>query len=474
MWELIRDNKRKSFALFILMGLCLVILGYFIGVAYKPPDGGSYGVALALGIWFFLSLISYYAGDSIMLSVSGAREVTPDIHPQLFNVVDEMKIAASLPARPKIYIIDTPAPNAFATGRTPDKSAVAVTTGLLSKLNRDELQGVVAHETSHILNRDILFMTFAGVMLGGIVLISEIFLRGLWYSGGSSRRYRSGDSKGGGQAQAIIMIIAIVFAILAPILARLLYFAISRRREYLADASAVRLTRYPEGLASALEKISNSTEDMPGVTKATAPLYIANPLKEKGRKLSDLTSTHPPISERIRILRNISQGASLINYQEAFNRVAKQRSKVIPPSGMRDTTAIPLRGASSAAAKPDDKTRKRDLGDLVRAVNGFTFLACTCGLKVKVPPDFKLTSFPCPRCGHELAVPSPHLATVATAIGAISATPSAESQSPATYTRQGKGWESFACGCGKTLQLSPDFTGNKITCGNCGRETIIK
>ena len=225
MWELIRANKRKSILLFIFMGAILILLGYVIGEVYLPGKGGYNGIFIALIIWVIWSMIGYFNGSSILLSLSRAKEVTHNIHPQLFNVVSEMKIAANLPAMPKIYIINEEAPNAFATGRKPEKSAIAVTAGLLNRLNRNELQGVIAHEMSHILNRDILYMTFAGVMLGTVVMISEIFLRGLWYSGGSAARYRSKRSnKNGGGA---MMIIAIALAILAPILTRLFYFAIS-------------------------------------------------------------------------------------------------------------------------------------------------------------------------------------------------------------------------------------------------------
>ena len=342
MWELIEANRRKSLALFISMGITLLLLGYFLGSSYYPDGGGFVGIFFAFVIWGILSLISYFSGSKILLAVSGAKEVTKDVHPQLFNIVEEMKISASLPAMPKIYIINEAAPNAFATGVKPENSAVAVTAGLLARLNRDELQGVVAHEVSHIVNRDVLFMTFAGIMLGSIVLISEVFLRSLWFGGG---RYSSKSSKSSGQGQMIIMIVAIVFAILAPILAQLLYFAISRKREYLADASAVRYTRYPEGLASALEKIANSTEELKTANKVTAPMYIANPLKEKGRKLSDLTSTHPPISERVRILRNMSGGANYVDYQNAFNKIKKSNSPIIPSSGLADQTTIGLKEA---------------------------------------------------------------------------------------------------------------------------------
>jgi len=225
------------------MGIILLLLGYFIGGIFLGPNGGGeLGVFFALLLWTILSLISYFAGSSIILTVSKAKEVTKDVHPQLFNIVEEMKIAAALPKMPKIFIISEEAPNAFATGRNPENSAVTVTAGLLSRLNRDELQGVIAHEISHIKNRDILYMTFSGVMLGSIVIISEVFLRSLWFGGGSLNRYKN-RSSGGSSAQTIITIVALILAILAPILARLLYFAISRKREYLADASGVRLTR---------------------------------------------------------------------------------------------------------------------------------------------------------------------------------------------------------------------------------------
>jgi heat shock protein HtpX len=480
MWELIRANRRKSIILFIGMGICLLVLGYVIGAAWMPPDGGVAGAAIALIIWGLLSLLAFYKGDSIMLSLSGAKEVTPEVHPQLFNVVEEMKLAASLPAMPKVYIIDEAAPNAFATGRRPEKCAVAVTAGLLSRLNRDELQGVIAHETSHIVNRDTLFMSFAAVMLGSIVLISHIFLRGSFYGVGGSRRYRSSRSRdGGGQAQMIAMIVALVFAILAPIMARLLYLAISRRREYLADATAVRLTRYPEGLASALEKISQSTEDMKRINKVTAPMYIANPIKKKGQRLQNLTSTHPPIAERIKILRSIAQGASYVSYQEAFARITGSSGALLPNSALLDREAVPLRTEAQAEPQLDDKTRQRDLGDLVRAVNDYAFLICACGLKIKLPPEFKRDKIKCPRCDRELMVP---MATLAAAAGVLKEA-QAESRAAASavagerqqiYQRQGKGWESFRCTCGHLQQLSPGFTGDHLTCSNCSRDIQIE
>ena len=397
MWELIQANRRKSLLLFISLGLTLILLGYFFGGAYYPDGGGYIGIFFALLIWGILSLISYFSGSKILLAVSGAKEVTKEVHPQLFNVVEEMKISAGLPTMPKIYIINEVAPNAFATGIKPENSAVAVTAGLLARLNRDELQGVIAHEVSHIVNRDVMFMTFAGIMLGSIVLISEVFLRSLWFGGG---RYSSKSSKSSGQGQMIIMIVAIVFAILAPILAQLLYFAISRKREYLADASAVRYTRYPEGLASALEKISDNTIELKTANKVTAPMYIVNPLKPKGQKLSDLTSTHPPISERIRILRGISGGANYVDYETAFDKVKRGKEHLIPSSGLNDQTKIGLKDVVvTSAVLGLDKQTKRDAGDIMMKVNNYSFINCECGLKIKIPPDFNKKEFSCPRCG---------------------------------------------------------------------------
>ncbi len=419
MWELIQSNKRRTMVLFFAMGVALVLLGYLIGSYFFPGGGGVFGIVLALLIWFILSMISYTAGGSILLSVSNAREVTPDVHQQLFNIVEEMQIASSLPKMPKVYIINDEAPNAFATGIKPENCAITVTAGLLSKLNRDELQGVIAHEMSHIANRDILVMTFAGIMLGSIVLISEIFLKGLWFSGGSSVRYRSRSSSDSGQGQIIIMVAAIVFAILAPIAAQLLYFAISRRREYLADANGARLTRYPEGLASALEKISSSDLDLKSANKVTAPMFIINPLKKKGMKLSDLTSTHPPTSERIRILRSMAGGVNYINYQNAFNLVKGKSSVLIPAAALADNSKIDVRKPLPEVESGDSVKAKRSLGDLMMTVNKYAFIVCACGLKMKVPPDYKEKSITCPKCGRVNVVPLRDISAISNAVQGV-------------------------------------------------------
>jgi len=408
MWELIRANKRNSIVLMVLMAVVLLVLGGVIGLAFFGQDGGFIGVIIATAIWLVLTVVSFSGGDQILLAASGAKPITHDVHPQLFNIVEEMKIAAGLPAMPKIYIINDPAPNAFATGRNPDSASVAVTAGLLARLNRDELQGVIAHEISHILHRDILFVTLAGIMLGSIVLLSQVFLRGMFYSslGGSRRRYSSG-SGGGGQAQIVMLVVAIVAAILAPIMAYLLYFALSRRREYLADAGAARLTRYPEGLASALEKIAGDpSPQLASVNKVTAPMYIVNPFKRKGQmKLSDLTSTHPPISERIKILRSMSQGASFKDYSDAYSNVTHSNT-VVPVAARSRKEDVALRQARAEDRKKERTERQmRQVGDIMRRVNQFIFLSCLCGLKLKIPPNFKGNTVTCPRCSRNLDIP---------------------------------------------------------------------
>ncbi len=468
MWELIQANRRKSFLVFTGMAAFLVGLGFVVGFAFEPNGGGYYGIVAALVIWFFLALISLAAGDSILLASSRAHEVTRDIHPQLFNVVEEIKIAANLPSMPKIYIMDELQPNAFAAGKDIRHSSIAVTAGLLSKLNRDELQGVIAHEMSHVTNRDVFFMTAAGVLLGSITLISEIFLRGTYYGGTfSTRRFRS-SARGGAYAQAAGIMLAVLVAVLAPILAQLFYFALSRKREYLADACGVRLTRYPEGLASALQKISKSNHINESFNSITAPMYIASPLRgESG--FSSLFSTHPPIDERIQILRNMSQGAGFANYQRAYASVKGRPESVIPASGLSEKEEVPVRSASVPAesTKAEEQMRQtHGLGDLIRATNRFIFLACSCGLRFKIPPDYKKESMVCPRCFSEVRIPK--LSSAETRAS------DQTGEAMLSYERKGNSWESFYCSCGRLMQLSPLFSGQTMECASCHRTIEIR
>jgi len=397
MWELIRVNKRNSVLLLGAMWSVLLVLGFVLGFVFgHSPQAGWIGMAVATVIWGVMMGVSLSGGDKILLASSKAVPVTPEVHPMLFNVVEEMTIAANLPKMPKIYIINDPAPNAFATGRSPENASVAVTAGLLAKLNRDELQGVIAHEMSHILHRDILFVTLAGVMLGSIVLISQVFLRGMFYSSlGSRRRYSSNSSNQGG-AQLIMIVVAILFAILAPIMAQLLYFALSRKREYLADAGGVRLTRYPEGLAGALEKIASTDINMESANKVTAPMYIANPFR--GKKAMNLYSTHPPIEERVRILRNMSHGAAYIDYEKSYEAVTK-RAVLVPASALKSEDVSIREASAESKSTRTAKQQARQIGDLMRTVSAFAFLTCSgCGLKMKIPPEFKADKVKCPRC----------------------------------------------------------------------------
>ncbi len=299
-------NKRNSLLLIAVFIAFVAVFGYVIGFAWiGDPTGALFGLALAFVVGTVSGLATYYGGARMVLATSQAREVTHDEAPVLYNVVGEMALAGGLPM-PKVYIIDNTATNAFATGRDPEHASVAVTSGLLEKLDRDELQGVMAHEMSHVGNLDIRYAMLVGVLVGTTVLISDFFLRSLWFGGG--RRMSGNRGGGGGQIQLIMMLVGILFAILAPIVARLLQLSISRQREYLADATAVKLTRNPKGLADALEKISSDKEVLEAANRATAHLYIVNPIKKFEKRAKGLFSTHPPIEERVQILRSLESG----------------------------------------------------------------------------------------------------------------------------------------------------------------------
>jgi heat shock protein HtpX len=274
MWEQISSNRRRSVALTIGIGAILLLIGYLIGFYFF--GNGYAGIVIALIIWGIMNLVAVFQGDSILLSISKAKKIRKVDHPRLYNIVEEMQIASGLEKMPDIYIIDDPALNAFATGRDPKRASVAVTSGLLGKLNRDELQGVIGHEIAHIKNRDVLLMVMCGILLGSIVMLSWFASRALIFGGAPRSRTSSSSSGGGG---GIIIIVAVVLMIIAPLAAQLIYFAISRKREYLADASSALYTRYPEGLASALEKLATSTDELRSANKATAPMFIINPFR---------------------------------------------------------------------------------------------------------------------------------------------------------------------------------------------------
>lgn len=291
-YQQIDANKRKTIL------LITIFIAFIMGVGYVFAEGLGYGygaMAIALVISLGMTWTSYFFSDSIAIKSAGAKEIQKDDNPYVYRMVENLCITAGMPM-PKVHIINSPALNAFATGRDPEHASIAITTGLINALENEELEGVIAHELSHIRNYDIRVMTIVVVLVGAIALLSDMFFRIRFFGGGDR------DNKGG-QAGAVLMIIGIALLILSPIIAELIKLAVSRRREYLADASGALLTRYPEGLARALEKISASTVPFDKASKATAHLFISNPFK--GKKLSSLWSTHPPAEERIKKLRGM-------------------------------------------------------------------------------------------------------------------------------------------------------------------------
>jgi heat shock protein HtpX len=301
----IAENKRRSFFLSLIVVALFGALGFSIGYAVSGSAAGA-GVALAiaLGIGSALAVGSYFGGDSVVLGVSGAKEVDPAAAPQLMNVVQELALAANIPM-PKVYVIDDTAPNAFATGRDPGHASVAITSGLLEKLDREELQGVIGHELSHVRNFDIRFAMIVGVLVGSIALLADFFLRFTFWGGGRGSRDRDRDGGGNG-LQVIFFVVAIVLSIVAPIVARFVQLAVNRQREYLADASSVQLTRNPYGLERALAKISEDQEVLEVANRATQHMYFTNPIKKFEQRSSGLFSTHPPTLDRINRLRELT------------------------------------------------------------------------------------------------------------------------------------------------------------------------
>lgn len=296
------SNKRKTYFLLAGFLIFIIIIGYVFSYAMDSPGVLVFAVVFSVLMSFF----SYWYSDKLVLAMSNAKEVKFEDNKELYRLVENLCITAGLPV-PKIYIIQDSAPNAFATGRDPEHAVVAFTTGIIQKLDRAELEGVVAHELSHIGNRDILIATIVTVLVGIVVLLADWFRRWTFWGGG----HRRSNDRGGGQLQLIIMIAAILLSILAPIFAYMMQFAISRKEEFRADADGALLTRYPEGLARALEKISADPEPLEVANRATAHLYIASPFEGKRDKRDKVSffkkafMTHPPVNERIAALRGM-------------------------------------------------------------------------------------------------------------------------------------------------------------------------
>ena len=460
MWKQIAENKRKSNLILLISFMLMLFVGSIIGilftlstVSYESPDGSGElyliiwgiitGGGIAAIIWIIQLISAFASGNSTVLNIFNAYRLPENSHKILQNVVEEMSIAAGLPKPPQIYVIDSNMPNAFACGFKPEKSVVAVTTGLLTKLNRDELQGVIAHEISHIVNRDSSLLLYACVMFGTILLISDVGLR--VFLRGSGRR--SSSKGGGGAIILIVLIFAILSYIITPILIRILYSMLSKKREYLADACAAQLTRYPAGLASALYKISNSDETIENSNGYTNAMFIVNPKetekrsknKNKNRSyytetydfsaqnisnaLSSGCETHPPTKERIKILLSMT-GAGLKDYNEALKSVLGRSTTVLskealkqskelqirePADNFAETSALPLMGitASKQETKAENVSRnkniyrkqKREAEDIIWRANGYIFKECECGTKMKFPLSYKGQKINCPHCG---------------------------------------------------------------------------
>ena len=395
MWEQIRANRRRSIILIAGMVVGLILIGALAGGAIVWPTGVSCGIGVALVIWLIQMAIYFGGAESLLLHGAFAKELKREDSPQLFNIVEEMQLASGLPFIPRLHLIDDPAPNAFAVGSKPADSAICVTTGLLHRLNRDELQGVIAHEMSHLKNRDVQFMTLAAVMLGSIVILSEIIVRTMRFGGRSRDR---SESRGGGQIQLILFVLALIFAILGPIMAQLLYFACSRKREYLADACGATFTRYPEGLAAALEKISQANIPVSFAGKATAPLFIVNPLAAASDGPA-LFATHPPTADRIRILRSMA-GASLAAYESAYQQA--NGGSLIGPESLRTDPATPIR----LAANDEPIATRQEVHTTALRAHGYVPVNCSCGTTIQVPADRAAKAVHCIRCGTPLPIPT--------------------------------------------------------------------
>ena len=309
-------NRRKSVLLLLSVGVILGVLGFTIGIGTTgDPFGGLGFTVIAVGLAVVLGMGSYYGGDRAVLAASGAQPVTEASHPQLMNVVREMCLAANLPM-PKVYTIPDTALNAFATGRDPEHASIAVTEGLLDRLDREELQGVIAHELGHVRNYDIRCMLLIGVLVGGVALVADMFLRYSMFFG-RGRRGNARDS-GGGAVQIVMLVVAVILAIVAPIAARLVQMSVSRQREYLADATAVELTRNPVGIENALWKLGTDREVLEAANRSTQHLYIVNPIRKFEERSTSMWATHPALPDRIDRLRELHSAPPLTAEERAI------------------------------------------------------------------------------------------------------------------------------------------------------------
>ncbi|MBI1357322.1 MAG: M48 family metalloprotease [Acidobacteria bacterium] len=490
MWEAIQANRSRSAILLLLIGVILLTFGACAGMALGPrlgfgaaqiqdpvPASAAAGAGLALAVWIGGWLFALYGGERLILHSAGARRIQKGDHPRLWNVVEEMSIAAGLDKPPAVYVVDDSAPNAFAVGCDRRHGSVAFTSGLLRMMSRDELQGVAAHEIAHVANEDIRFMTLAATLVGGVELLSRAFLHIGPFA--ASGRRSSHNSRGGLGGHPALMGVAVVLAVLSPIIVRLLYLACSRSREYLADACAVQFTRYPEGLASALEKMAAGYEgSSPGIYNgAVAALYIVNPLESTG--LSGMASTHPPTHRRIAALRGMGGRAGMTDYAAALERVETER-KLLTPLELAARTGKPVTARSAGPRETEQEAleRARETVELIDRFAGYIPLPCRCGMTLKIPPDFRGEEVSCPRCKTSLRAPRAEAVSDALPkterteeIAPLAAT---ASDGSLQFTRRSDAWESFRCPCGQTIQLGPDYPLDYTVCAQCNRRIAIR
>ncbi len=467
MWEAIESNRRRSWVLVAISGAGLLAFGTLIGLIVDPAFFWV-GTLSALGLFFTLWTLAWVGGHRVLLSAAGARRLDSALElPLLFNVSEEMCIAAGLGWRPALYLIEDPAPNAFAVGTSKDDASLAVTSGLLQKLSRDELQGVIAHEIGHLVNRDTHFMTLAGVLLGSIVLLAEVFRRTLLLGGGFVARRRASSRSLSIQTHALLLVAGILAAVLAPVLARALYFACSRKRELLADATAARLTRFPDGLANALEKIAlHAAHSRSAGSRVLAPLCIVNPRRAFGE--AGWFSTHPPLDLRVAVLRGMSGGAHYGAYEESYRQVSGGRS-CLPPSTLASRRALVKREAHLDSSESSTERREAVHAALGRLA-GCTTATCLCGVAFRVPPSLALDFVTCPRCGRDNELP---LAEHDQPSVPAENRPSVPSVPAQRYVVDEPGWQSFRCRCSKTIHVSPALLAREIVCNTCGRRIEI-
>jgi heat shock protein HtpX len=511
--ELIRKNKLKSIFLLVLTILIVVLVGFILGdVIYTMiiPDQSvnyeerrlffSLGFAGVIGFLEILQVYLFIRGEpKLFFSRMGMNIAERTKFQKLHNVIAEMTISAGLTQTPIAYVIPSRALNAMAFGSSPENSAIAVTAGLLAVCNRDELQGVIAHELSHIINRDALLLDICRNSLGMVIVMRDVMLRSIRWGATGRLNYRISSRKSKAfTAHLLLLLLGVIFVLFAPMLVEVIYLTISREREYLADAVSAKLTRYPVGLASALTKIAYSTHSVADIDKVTSAAFISQPRIDMGIT-SKGSRTHPPIWNRIRILRQMSGGAGYIDYQKAYNAVMLKSPGFMPGSMRGKNTSIPLRMAEVISGEPASVDSLEEMSilvnevrtdDIFRLTDGYSFINCDCGIKIKVPVSYDKFEIKCPRCGriHKLsenmnsllsAMLEESAVTGDAATGIIREVmeeknePDYSSEEEQTYVRKRKAWEEVQCRCGSKMQLSPTFLGKHVSCRKCNRRINI-